>query len=63
MVNFTPEPVGLPEVEVSGRLELLLSSVPGGPGPSEWLDPLETRWLQIVPQKTTETLASGHSDP
>jgi alpha-glucosidase len=57
-VNFSTNEVPLDLPDTFDEVEALISSQsemePGAP-----LQPLETRWLHVVPQKTTESLASG----
>jgi alpha-glucosidase len=58
-VNFSTTEQPLPEPAAAGHWRPLISSR-SQVDAVDRLAPLETRWLQTVPHKTTETLASRH---
>jgi hypothetical protein len=60
-VNFSTTEQPMPKSETAGPWRLLVSSHPTADHQTDRLVPLETRWLRTVPQKTTESLASGHA--
>jgi alpha-glucosidase len=61
VVNFSTTEQPMPRSETAGPWRLLVSSRPSADHQPDRLGPLESRWLHTVPQKTTESLASGHS--
>jgi alpha-glucosidase len=53
-VNFSTERVPLPSLGALAGSQTLISTNRGGiPDPGDLLEPLESRWLQVIPQKTT----------